>query len=288
MSGTLYVVATPIGNLGDISERALLTLREVDAIAAEDTRRSMALLRHFDISTRLISYHEYSTASRHLHILDMLSSGMNIALISDAGMPGIADPGEQLIGDWISQGGRVTVIPGATAFLAGLVLSGLPAGRFAFEGFLPRSGQLRRRVLRDLVAEKRTLVFYEAPHRLQDTLQDMLATFGERSASISREITKVYEEVLRGQLSELLQEVGTREVLGEIVLVVAGKGDDYLKPPVDEADLDAVLGELLAEGHKPAQAAKQAAQRLGVERSEAYSRAVFLSQSMRGGGEEQS
>ena len=123
MSGTLYVVATPIGNLGDISERALLTLREVDAIAAEDTRRSMALLRHFDISTRLISYHEYSTASRHLHILDMLSSGMNIALISDAGMPGIADPGEQLIGDWISQGGRVTVIPGATAFLAGLVLS---------------------------------------------------------------------------------------------------------------------------------------------------------------------
>ncbi|HSL94247.1 MAG TPA: 16S rRNA (cytidine(1402)-2'-O)-methyltransferase [Bacillota bacterium] len=281
MSGTLYIVATPIGNLGDISERALSVLREVDAVAAEDTRRSIALLRHFAIATRLISYHEHSSESRHRHILDMLADGKNIALISDAGMPGIAAPGEQLISDWIAAGGRVTVIPGATAFLAALVLSGLPTGRFAFEGFLPRSGQLRRRILRDLAAEKRTLIFYEAPHRLPDTLQDLLKIFGDRSASISREITKMYEEVLRGSLTQLLQETQKRELLGEMVLVVAGNHSDVSPEPVEEADLDEILRELLKQGLKPAQAAKQAAGRLGVERSEAYNRAVALSRSQR-------
>ncbi|HSL94028.1 MAG TPA: 16S rRNA (cytidine(1402)-2'-O)-methyltransferase [Bacillota bacterium] len=281
MSGTLYIVATPIGNLGDISLRALAVLRDVDAVAAEDTRRSMALLRHFDITTRLISYHEHSSESRHRHILDMLAEGRDIALISDAGMPGIADPGEQLISDWISHGGHVTVVPGATAFLAGLVLSGLPSGRFAFEGFLPRSGQLRRRILRELVAEKRTLVFYEAPHRLQDTLRDLLNIFGDRNASISREITKMYEEVLRGSLATLLQETEKRDMLGEIVLVVAGNQSGVPQEPAEEADLEETLRELLGQGLKPAQAAKQASERLGIERSEAYGRAVVLSRAMR-------
>ena len=281
MSGTLYIVATPIGNLGDISLRALAVLRDVDAVAAEDTRRSMALLRHFDITTRLISYHEHSSESRHRHILDMLAEGRDIALISDAGMPGIADPGEQLISDWISHGGHVTVVPGATAFLAGLVLSGLPSGRFAFEGFLPRSGQLRRRILRELVAEKRTLVFYEAPHRLQDTLRDLLNIFGDRNASISPEITKMYEEVLRGSLATLLQETEKREIQGEIVLVVAGNQSGVPQEPAEEADLEETLRELLGQGLKPAQAAKQASERLGIERSEAYGRAVVLSRAMR-------
>lgn len=276
MSGTLFVVATPIGNLGDISQRALAVLSQVDAVAAEDTRRSMALLRHFAITTRLLSYHEHSSQSRHQHILDLLASGKNVALISDAGMPGIADPGEQLISDWIAQGGLVTVVPGATAFLAALVLSGLPTGRFAFEGFLPRSGQSRRRVLRALTSEKRTLIFYEAPHRLQDTLQDMLSILGDRSASISREITKVHEEVLRGSLLSLLEEVAGREVLGEVVLVVAGNPADSLPGSSTEEDLDEVLNELLVQGMKPAQAAKQAAERLGIERSEAYGRAVEM------------
>lgn len=279
MSGTLYVVATPIGNLGDISERALAVLRQVDAVAAEDTRRSLALLRHFAIATRLISYHEYSSSSRHRHILDMLAEGRDVALISDAGMPGIADPGEQLISDWIAMGGRVAVVPGATAFFAALVLSGLPTARFAFEGFLPRSGQLRRRILRDMVAEKRTLIFYEAPHRLQDTLQDLLNILGERRATVSREITKIHEEVLRGTLSDLLREVGSREILGEVVLVVAGNQNTALPATAGAEDLDGVLRELLSQGHKPAQAAKRAAERSGVTRDEAYARAVALSRS---------
>lgn len=281
MSGTLFIVATPIGNLGDISARAIKVLTEADVVAAEDTRRSIALLRHFSIETPVISYHEHSSVAKHQHILDTLAAGKSVALISDAGLPGIADPGEALISDWIALGGLVTVIPGATAFLAGLLLSGLPTGRFAFEGFLPRSGQLRRRVLRELAAEKRTLVFYEAPHRLGATLQDLLNIFGDRRGSISREITKLFEEVLRGTLSQLIAQCAERKLLGEIVLVVEGAPDGAGSPEPEIQSLEAALTELLNEGHKPTQAAKQVAERLQISRSEAYAAAVSLAAAMR-------
>ena len=271
MSGKLYVCATPIGNLADVSPRLLATLKEVDFVAAEDTRHSAKLLHHFSLHTPLISYHKHSGKAKHAQVLAALCAGGNIALISDAGMPGISDPGEELIRDAIAQGIQVTVIPGPMAAIAALAITGLPTARFAFEGFLPRGRGERRSVLGKLQHEERTLIFYEAPHRLGDTLADLLEMFGERQAAIVRELTKIYEKVERGSLSALLVSALHKPVRGEIVLVVGGQ-----EPSSTAADLDGeeVINRLLAKGLSPAQAARHAAQVCALPRAELYALAV--------------
>ncbi|MBT9176301.1 MAG: Ribosomal RNA small subunit methyltransferase I [Firmicutes bacterium] len=275
MSGKLYVCATPIGNLADVSSRLLDTLKEVDFVAAEDTRHSAKLLHHFSINTPLISYHKHSGKAKHAQVLAALSAGKHIALISDAGMPGISDPGEELIRDVVAEGIAVTVVPGPMAGVAALAISGLSTARFAFEGFLPRGRGERRSVLVKLQHEERTLIFYEAPHRLAETLADLLEMLGERQAAVLRELTKVYENVKRGSLSALLASVQHESVRGEIVLVVAG-----VEPRELASDLDGeeVVARLLAKGLSPAQVARHAAQVCSLPRAELYALAVAKGQ----------
>ena len=276
MTGKLVICATPIGNLGDASPRLLEALRSADLIAAEDTRRTLNLLRHFGISTKVQSYHQHSTQHKHEALLHLLSLGKTVALVSDAGTPGISDPGEELIRDAINEGAAVTIIPGPMAGIAALVVSGLPTGRFAFEGFLPRGKRERRKVLSSLQNEARSLIFYEAPHRLKDTLCDMLEAWGDRRAALVRELTKTYEEVKRGTLSELLNFVEANEARGEMVLVIAGNDSPAIAleetvPP------ERLLRSLLEQGHSPAQAVRRAAKQCKVPREELYQLAISLS-----------
>ncbi|MNR91743.1 Ribosomal RNA small subunit methyltransferase I [compost metagenome] len=276
-SGTLYVCGTPIGNMGDASFRLVDTLREVDLIAAEDTRQTAKLLARHGLETKLMSYHAHNLAGRTPGIVRMLQEGSAIALVSDAGMPGISDPGWELIAEAIRAGIPVVPIPGPSAFVAGLVVSGLPTDRFVFEGFLPREGKARRRILKAIAHEPRTLVFYEAPHRLADTLTDMSALFGaERPAAVARELTKQHEEVRRGSLAELAQWAAEREVRGEIVLVVGGSPTPEEKP---EGDWESTLRHLLDDGLSTQDAAKQVAKTHGIPRRQAYQRALELATS---------
>jgi len=218
----LYVVSTPIGNLEDITQRALNVLAQVDLIACEDTRRTGILLKHFRIGNRLISYHEYNKLRRTPEILTVLKQGKAVALVSDAGTPGISDPGFYLIRVAIGEGVRVFPVPGASALLAALVVSGLPANRFAFEGFLPKREGRRRKRLTALVNESRTMVFYESAYRLGGFLEDINEIFGDRKIVVCRELTKRYEEVVRGTVCEVLEQIKGRDLKGEIVVVVAG------------------------------------------------------------------
>ncbi len=225
-TGTLFVVSTPIGNLKDISLRALEVLAQVDMIAAEDTRHTRRLLQHFNIATPTTSYYDYNKEKRIPELVARLKSGARIALVSDAGTPGISDPAYRLIRACVHEQVPIDVIPGATAFVPALVLSSLPTDRFAFEGFLPRKkGRARRlEALRD---EPRTLVFYESPHRMARTLADLHQALGDRRAALVREITKKFQEVQRGTLSELLERLPRMTLKGEFVIVVAGKGAEH-------------------------------------------------------------
>lgn len=222
MGGVLYIVATPIGNLEDITLRALRVLKEADLIAAEDTRHTRALLNHYGIETELTSYHEHNERTKAHALAERLKRGERIALVSDAGTPTLSDPGYRLVREAVEAGVPVVPVPGASALTAVLSVSGLPTDRFAFEGFLPAKKAQRRERLRGLREEKRTLIFYEAPHRLQESLQDLIDILGEREAVLGREITKIHEEFIRGRLSELKARVADREVRGEITLVVMG------------------------------------------------------------------
>lgn len=225
-AGCLYVCATPIGNLEDITVRVLRVLREVAVIAAEDTRRTRKLLNHYDIGTPVISLHEHNEAARSDQLVARLQAGESIALVSDAGMPGISDPGAVLIRAAIDADVALTVLPGATAFATALVGSGLPAERFLFEGFLPRHARRRRAHLELLRGEPRTLIFYEAPHRLGKTLADMLTVFGDRPVCVARELTKAFEQWQRGTLATIVTQLETQTPRGEYVLVVAGATPD--------------------------------------------------------------
>ncbi|SCJ43938.1 Ribosomal RNA small subunit methyltransferase I [uncultured Clostridium sp.] len=226
MSGKLYVCGTPIGNLEDITYRTLRVLNEVDLIAAEDTRHSIKLLNHFEISKPLTSYHEHNKDNKGEYLINKLLSGENIALISDAGMPGISDPGEEIIKQAIENDIEVVVLPGATASITALIGSGLETGKFAFEGFLDRDKKRRREQLEELKHEKRTIIFYESPHRLKDTLKDMLKILGNRNIAINRELTKKYQEVIRNDIQGCIDIFNEREVKGEFVLIVEGfKGE---------------------------------------------------------------
>lgn len=221
--GTLYVVATPIGNLEDITLRAIRTLKECDIIAAEDTRHTLKLLNHYTIKKPLISYFEHNKNKRGQELINLLLQGQNVALVTDAGMPGISDPGEDIVRQAVENGITVTAIPGATASTTALVLSGLPCGRFCFEGFLPHGKKERRKRLEAIADEERTIIFYVPPHQAFDILKDILRTLGNRKCALCRELTKKHEEVLRGTVEEVVKELSEREVVkGEIVLVVQG------------------------------------------------------------------
>lgn len=222
MAGKLYICPTPIGNLEDITYRTLRVLNEVDLIAAEDTRHSLQLLNHFDISKPLTSYHEHNKDSKGSYLITKLLDGENIALISDAGMPGISDPGQDIIAEAIENNIDIEVLPGATAFVTALVGSGMDTHKFVFEGFLDRDKKLRRKRLEEIKNEKRTIIFYESPHRLKDTLKDMLKYLGNRKIAVNRELTKKYQEIIREDIETVIEIFNNRDVKGEFVLIVEG------------------------------------------------------------------
>ena len=223
MSGTLYLCATPIGNLQDMTERVLLTLKEVDLIAAEDTRNSIRLLNHFEIRTPMTSYHEYNKVEKAHYLVDQLLTGKNIALITDAGTPAISDPGEVLVAECQKAGVPVTSLPGCCACITALTLSGLPTRRFCFEGFLPTDKKEKTFVLEELARETRTMILYEAPHHLKRTLSELLETLGERRITLCRELTKKFETVMPTTLEGAVAYYEENEPKGEYVLVIEGK-----------------------------------------------------------------
>lgn len=275
-SGTLFVVATPIGNLGDLSPRAREVLATVQLIAAEDTRHTRQLLQSFGIGTPLTSLHEHNEAQKSDELIERLARGESLALVSDAGTPLISDPGFDLIACARRRGIAVVAIPGPCAAIAAISVAGLPADRFVFEGFLPAKSAARRAQLEAVANESRTLIFYEAPHRVTQTLADMQAVFGsQRPAAISRELTKRFETTYSGSLADLVQAAQRDENMsrGEIVIVVAGSS----APPLDAVALNAeqLLRALLDE-LSPAQAAKIAARVTGAKRAELYEIAVRL------------
>jgi 16S rRNA (cytidine1402-2'-O)-methyltransferase len=226
-TGTLYVVATPIGNLEDITLRALRVLKEVDFIAAEDTRHTLHLLRHYQIETPLISYHQWNEARRTAEFLDKLQAGQSIALVSDAGTPGISDPGARVVQACVGAGIPVVPIPGPSALVAALVASGLDTGEFRFIGFVPNKSSQRQKLLQSLAGETCTLVIYESPFRIVKFLEDARTILGERQMVVARELTKKFEEVLRGTPSELLAKLQGRSVKGECTVLVEGATDSH-------------------------------------------------------------
>ena len=277
MSGTLYVIGTPIGNLDDITLRQLDTLKSVDFICAEDTRVTLKLLTRFEIKKQLISYHDHSTRAVAEGIISRLIDGENGGVVTDAGMPCISDPGEKLVRMCYENNIDVKVVPGPSAAISALAISGLNTSRFTFEGFLSVTKKQRYEHLESLRNETRTMIFYEAPHKLIYTLKDMLEYFGDRKISLCRELTKIYEEVIRLTLSEAVDYYTERNPKGEFVLVLDGKNssDDENKMTFENA-LDRVA-ELVSSGMKTSEACKTAAKESGLKKSELYS--AFCSQS---------
>lgn len=276
--GSLYLVATPIGNLEDITLRALRVLKEASVVACEDTRRTQKLLQHYGISTRMVSYHEHNEHARTPELVAALEQGSQVALVSDAGMPLVSDPGHRLVASCIERGIRVVPVPGPSAVIAALAAAGLASDEFVFVGFLPARGGERRRALDGLRNETRTMVFYEAPHRLQKTLLAAAEVFGARPAVVARELTKVHEEFVRGSLRELAVHFGAQPPRGEITLLVgrrtgapiaeeaAGAGEDALAALVDNL--------VREQGLDRKAALKRAAKELGISKREAYKRLV--------------
>jgi 16S rRNA (cytidine1402-2'-O)-methyltransferase len=273
--GTLYVVGTPIGNLEDITFRAVRILQTVDLIAAEDTRHTGKLLQHFQVKTPQISYYEHNRNSRIPEILEHLGNAKAIALVSDAGMPGISDPGYELIKACIDAGITVVPIPGASAAITALSAAGLPTDKFAFEGFLPPKAQQRREHLENLQTESRTLIFYESPHRLTDTLQDLAEVFGsDRQIVLARELTKLYEEFWRGTIADAIAHYQQREPQGEYTLVVAGT--PATQPLLTETELKVELQQLISQGISRSQASRQLAKFTSLSRREVYQLALSI------------
>lgn len=269
MTGTLFVVGTPIGNLGDFSPRAVETLSSCDFIAAEDTRVTIKLLNHFGIKKPMMSYYEHNRAERGEKILERLLNGENCALVSDAGMPIISDQGEDLTALCYENNIPIKAVPGPCAFVTALAISGMPAGRFTFEGFLTRAKPNRREHLLSLVDEKRTMVFYEAPHKLPSTLKDMAEYFGDRSIAIVKEITKIYESVERTTLFEAAKKYDGANLKGEYVLIVSGKPEEKETAPTLFDAVEKARGLVLG-GASVNEAAKEAAKLTGIKKSDIY------------------
>jgi 16S rRNA (cytidine1402-2'-O)-methyltransferase len=268
----LYLVATPIGNMEDITLRALRVLKEVDLIACEDTRQTQKLLNHYDIQKRTVSYHEHNEMTRAAELIVDVERGASIALVTDAGMPGISDPGFRLITLAIRHHVPVVPIPGATAFLAALVASGLPTDTFRFSGFLPPKRGKRREVLENILASPRTQVFYEAPHRLLETMEDIVNVLGlNRQVVIAREVTKIHEEFLRGRVGELLGQLKQRgEIKGEITLLI-GRSEDSIHTAAKQVGVRTRLKEIMTEASLDEKTAlKKLAKEMGISKSEAY------------------
>lgn len=273
--GTLYVVGTPIGNLEDMTFRAVQVLQTVDLIAAEDTRHTGKLLQHFQIKTPQVSYHEHNRNSRIPELLEHLGNGKAIALVSDAGMPGISDPGYELVKACIAAGITVVPIPGASAAITALSASGLPTDRFVFEGFLPAKGQQRREHLESLHTESRTLIFYESPHRLRETLQDLAQVWGsDRQIVLARELTKFYEEFWRGTIAEAMAHYNQRDPQGEYTLLVAGTPPSQTQ--FTEEELKAELQQLMSQGISRSQASRQLAKFTSLPRRQIYQLALSI------------
>ncbi|MEH2216059.1 MAG: 16S rRNA (cytidine(1402)-2'-O)-methyltransferase [Nostoc sp.] len=273
--GTLYVVGTPIGNLEDITFRAVRILQTVDIIAAEDTRHTGKLLQHFQVKTPQVSYHEHNRTTRIPELLEHLVNNKAIALVSDAGMPGISDPGYELVKACIEAGISVVPIPGASAAITALSASGLPTNRFVFEGFLPAKTQQRQEHLESLQTESRTLIFYESPHRLRDTLQDLAEVWGsDRQIVLGRELTKLYEEFWRGTIAEAIAHYSQREPQGEYTLVVAGIPAS--QPQLTEEELKAELKQLISQGISRSQASRQLAKFTSLPRRQLYQLALSI------------
>ena len=269
MAGTLYLVPTPIGNLGDVSRRAVETLAAADFIAAEDTRVTVKLLNHLGLKKPMVTYHRHNCETAGPAILRRLEEGESCALVTDAGTPAISDPGEDLVALCAAQGVAVESIPGPCALTVALSVSGLPTGRFTFEGFLPLNKKNRRAQLEGLADEERTMIFYEAPHKLRSTLDDLVQTFGpDRPLAVCRELTKLHEEVLRLTLGEAVERYAAQEPRGEFVLVVGGR-----PPQAEAADEGAALArgwELRRSGMQLKAAAAQAAEEFGVKKRTLY------------------
>ena len=269
MSGKLFVVCTPIGNLSDFSPRAIETLSQVDFIAAEDTRVTIKLLNKFNINTPMVSYHKFNTHDRGEEICARIENGENCAIVTDAGMPCISDPGEMLVRQCADRGITVCAVPGPTALASALAISGLPTGRFAFEGFLSVNKPSRREHLISLIHEKRTMVFYEAPHKLSATLRDMLQYLGDRRISIVRELTKVHEEVIRTTLAEAVKSYADDSIKGEIVLVIEGSNEAETSDSTLE-DAVRTARELADTGLSLSDAAKESAKLTGFKKGDIY------------------
>jgi 16S rRNA (cytidine1402-2'-O)-methyltransferase len=268
--GILYVVSTPIGNLEDITFRAIRVLKEVDIIAAEDTRHSLKLLNHYGISKPLISYWSETEKVRSVDILNKLRSGLSIALISDAGTPGISDPGALLIKKAIEEGIEIISVPGPSAFVAALSISGLSTDEFTFFGFLPQKQTHRQKRLKDIAFEQRTLIFYEAPHRLLDTLKDMLDILGNRKAVVVKEITKIHEETVRGYLEDIIEIIRDKKIAGEYVIIMEGAKGKTLN--IEEALSEVRL--LIKKGKGRKEAVKIVADEYGISKKELYEKSL--------------
>ena len=277
MSGKLYICPTPIGNLEDMTYRTIRILNEVDLIAAEDTRHSIKLLNHFEISKPLTSYFEHNKDSKGMYLINKLLEGENIALISDAGMPGISDPGEDLIKLAIENNIDIEVLPGATAFVVALVGSGMNTHKFAFEGFLDRDKKLRRNRLEEIKEEERTMIFYESPHRLKDTLKDMLKIFGNREISVNRELTKKYQEIIREDIETVINIFNEKDAKGEFVLIVDGfKGEKSQSNDYSDLDERQYVEALLQEGMSKKDAIKVVCKERKLKKDIVYKQVLDL------------
>lgn len=280
MPGKLYLCATPIGNLEDITLRVLRVLKEVDLIAAEDTRNSIKLLNHFDIKTPMTSYHEYNKIEKAYQLVEKMQQGQNIALITDAGTPGISDPGEDLVRICQESGIGVTSLPGAAACITALTMSGLPARRFAFEAFLPREKKERERILASLKNETRTIILYEAPHHLRKTLEELYETLGDRGIALCRELTKKYETVFPTSISGAMAYYEKEEPRGEFVLVIQGKSFQEIQKEQQESWESLTLEEHMAhyenQGISRKEAMKLVAKDRGISKREVYGKLLEL------------
>ena len=274
MAGKLYLCATPIGNLEDMTYRVIRTLGEVDLIAAEDTRNSIKLLNHFEIKTPMTSYHEYNKIEKGQKLVEKLQSGMNIALITDAGTPGISDPGEELVKMCYEAGIEVTSLPGAAACITALTLSGLSTRRFCFEAFLPTDKKEKQAVLKELVDETRTIIMYEAPHRLVKTLQELLDNLGNRRITVCRELTKKYETAFVTTLEEAVRHYEENDPKGECVLVIEGRSREELRQEEvskwEEMSIEEHMELYLGQGIDKKEAMKKVAKDRGISKRDVY------------------